>query len=134
MLLRVDPRRSTPLFTQLADAVRTEIVADRARPGDRLPSARDVAASLDVNLHTVLHAYQVLRDEGLVQMHRGRGAVVTPAADRLAALHDDILALVARAREAGLSRDALAAVVRAAPADTVAAPPVIPAPKEAPHG
>ncbi|WP_431801451.1 GntR family transcriptional regulator [Microbacterium sp. bgisy203] len=133
MLLRVDPQRSTPLFTQLADAVRTEIVAGRARPGDRLPSAREVAASLDVNLHTVLHAYQVLRDEGLVQMHRGRGAVVTLAAGRLAALHDDILALVARARTAGLSPDALAAVVRAAPADTVAALPVIPAPKEAPH-
>ena len=118
MLLRVDPQRSTPLFTQLADGVRGEIVAGHARPGDRLPSAREVAASLQVNLHTVLHAYQVLREEGLVQMHRGRGAVVSPAADRLAGIHDDVLALVARAREAGLTPESLAAVVRAVPVDS----------------
>ena len=133
MLLRVDPQRSTPLFMQLADAVRAEIVAGRARPGDRLPSAREVSASLDVNLHTVLHAYQVLREEGLVQMHRGRGAVVTPAADGVRALSDDVRALVARARAAGLSREALAAVVGAMHAEPVPVPALDATPKEAPH-
>lgn len=91
-------------------SARTPSPAVSAR-GDRLPSAREVAAALDVNLHTVLHAYQQLRDEGLVSMHRGRGAVVTAAADRLAELQPDITDLVARARSRGLSPQALAALI-----------------------
>lgn len=112
MLIRTDPSLSTPLYAQIAASVRADAVAGRVRPGDRLPSAREVAKALDVNLHTVLHAYQQLRDEGLVQMHRGRGAIVTDLAARLAGLQHDITALAAHARDSGLSPDALAALVR----------------------
>jgi GntR family transcriptional regulator len=112
MLIRVDPTREEPVFSQLASSVRADIVAGRTRPGDRLPSAREVAASLGVNLHTVLHAYQELRDEGLIDMRRGRGAIVTDAATRIAELHGDIRALVGRATALGVSREVLAALVR----------------------
>ncbi|MFV4912659.1 GntR family transcriptional regulator [Microbacterium lacticum] len=117
MLLRIDPHAATPLFTQLADAVRVELVAGRVQPGDRLPSARELATGLGMNLHTVLRAYQQLRDEGLVQLHRGRGAVVAPAAARLGELQADVSALARRARDLGLTSDALAALTRHA-ADT----------------
>ena len=112
MLLRIDPQATTPLFTQLADAVRAEVVAGRVRAGERLPSARELATALEVNLHTVLHAYQQLRDEGLVQMHRGRGAVVTAAAAQATALHADITEVARRARELGMPVDAFAALAR----------------------
>lgn len=112
MLLRIDPIASTPLFAQLADAVRAEIVAGRLPAGERLPSARELAAGLGVNLHTVLHAYQRLRDEGLVQLHRGRGAVVTPAAAQATALHDDLAEVARKAHALGLSADAFAALAR----------------------
>lgn len=112
MLLRIDPQTTTPLFTQLADAVRAEVVAGRVRAGERLPSARELAAALEVNLHTVLHAYQQLRDEGLVQMHRGRGAVVTAAAAQSAALHADLTEVAHRARDLGITADAFAALAR----------------------
>lgn len=79
MLWQVDPGRSTPLFEQVAASVRRELVAGRLDAGDRLPSAKSVAAVLDVNLHTVLRAYQLLREEGLIELRRGRGAVVTGA-------------------------------------------------------
>lgn len=104
MLLRVDPSSPEPLFAQLAAQVRGAILHGEVSPGTRLPSARDVAASLDVNLHTVLHAYQDLRDEGLIELRRGRGAVVAdrPDAD-LAPLHDAVAALVDAARRAGLA-------------------------------
>ena len=46
-------------------------------PGDKLPSARDLASSLGINMHTVLRAYTTLRDEGAIELRRGRGAVVT---------------------------------------------------------
>ena len=112
MLLRLDPASDVPLFAQVASSVRADAAAGRLKPGDRLPSARDVAAALGVNLHTVLRAYQELRDEGLVDMRRGRGAVVTDAAAPLADLRDDVIALTERARALGLSSDMLAALVK----------------------
>lgn len=112
MLIRVDPTSDAPLFAQLAASVRMGAAAGRLRPGDRLPAAREVAASLGVNLHTVLRAYQQLRDEGLVDMRRGRGAVVTEAAGPLAELHDDIRALAAKAHALGLSPDAVASIIK----------------------
>ena len=112
MFIRIDPASDEPIFAQVAAAVRSEVAAGRLGPGNRLPSARDVAEALGVNLHTVLRAYQDLRDEGLVDMRRGRGAVVTDAATSLAELHDDIAALARRARALGLSPDTLAALVK----------------------
>ena len=112
MLLRLDPASDVPLFAQVAASVRADAAAGRLKPGDRLPSARDVAGALGVNLHTVLRAYQELRDEGLVDMRRGRGAVVTDAAAPLAHLRDDVIALTERARALGLSPDMLAALVK----------------------
>ncbi|MCD2443574.1 GntR family transcriptional regulator [Agromyces sp. SYSU K20354] len=112
MLIRVDPASDVPIFAQVAASVRADAAAGRLRPGDRLPSAREVASSLEVNLHTVLRAYQELRDEGLVDMRRGRGAVVTDAVEPLAQLHDDVIALAQRARALGLSPDTLASLVK----------------------
>src|SRR5580765_3643003 len=114
MLLHINPASVAPSFEQLAASVRTEAAAGRLRPGDRLPAAREVAASLGVNLHTVLHAYQDLREEGLVEMHRGRGAVVTDAAQGLASLHSEIRSLARSARALGLSPNAIGSLMREA--------------------
>lgn len=114
MLLRINPESDAPLFAQIAASVRADAAAGRLRAGDRLPAARDIASALGVNVHTVLHAYQDLRDEGLVELRRGRGAVVTGQAEALQHLHHDIQDLVVRARAAGLSPDALAALVKEA--------------------
>lgn len=115
MLIRIDPARDTPVFAQIAGSIRGDIVAGTVSAGDRLPSAKQVAASLGVNLHTVLHAYQQLRDEGMVDMRPGRGAVVTAAAAAAADLRGDIRRLVDRAASLGVSVDALAGLVRDAP-------------------
>lgn len=111
VILRVDLGGSRPLFEQVAAAVRAEIVAGRVRAGDRLPAAREVAAALDINVHTVLRAYQSLRDEGLIDLRRGRGAVVSVAAAPVAALHHDLVALVQRAAVLGVPASALAALI-----------------------
>jgi GntR family transcriptional regulator len=112
MLIRVDPASPLPIFAQIAAAVRREVIDGRLTPGDRLPSAREVARSLDVNLHTVLRAYQELRDEGVVDLRRGRGAVVTgtqPTA--LVEVGDAVRALVRAATTAGLSRQETVSLV-----------------------
>ncbi|WP_309127875.1 GntR family transcriptional regulator [Microbacterium sp.] len=112
MLLTIDSHSERPLFEQVAASVRTSIAAGRIRPGDRLPAAREIAAGLGINLHTVLRAFQDLRDEGLIELRRGRGAVITPAAGSLSELHADITALVARAAAMGLTPGTLAALVK----------------------
>ena len=114
MLFRIDLASDLPLYAQVATAVRAEVTAGRLSVGDPLPSAREVAGALGVNLHTVLHAYQTLRDEGLVDLRRGRGAVVTESARHFAELNDDIARLVERGRALGLSPDTLAALVKEA--------------------
>ncbi len=112
MLMTVDPTASEPLFSQLAASVRQSIVRGTTRAGDRLPAARDVAESLDVNIHTVLRAYQELRDEGLVDMRRGRGAVVTDLARGYSGLSDAVGTLVAEARRLGVGSSTLTALIR----------------------
>lgn len=112
MLIRIDPESEAPLFAQVSAAVRAEIVAGRVGANDRLPAAREVATALQINVHTVLRAYQELRDEGLIELRRGRGAVVTSAAASVAALHHDIVDLATKARAVGVSPEALAALVK----------------------
>lgn len=112
MLLRINPESDEPLFVQVAAAVRAQIAAGEARPGDRLPPARDLASGLGVNVHTVLHAYQNLRDEGLVDLRRGRGAVITDAAGAVAQLQRDIAELGKRATALGMASATAVALLR----------------------
>lgn len=116
MLIRVDVDSTHPLFEQVAASVRADIVAGAVRQGDRLPAAREVADALDINVHTVLRAYQQLREEGLVDLRRGRGAVVAASAAPLTELAQEIAALVARAAALGISPATLAAIVKETPA------------------
>lgn len=111
MLIRIDAESPRSLFEQVASSVRGDILAGRLAPGDRLPSAREVAEALEINLHTVLRAYQQLRDEGLVDLRRGRGAVISASAAPLADLASAVTDLVRRAGALGISPTTLAALV-----------------------
>lgn len=114
MLIRVDPASSIPLFEQLAATIRSEVLRESIRVGERLPAARDLATTLDINVHTVLRSYQLLRDEGLIELRRGRGAVVTDRARDYAALAAVLPQLVAEAKRLDLSPEALTALIREA--------------------
>ncbi|MFF1449661.1 GntR family transcriptional regulator [Streptomyces sp. NPDC058274] len=112
MLIRIDAGSALPLAEQVAASVRRALAEGALAPGDRLPAAREVARLLEVNVHTVLRGYQQLRDEELIDLRRGRGAVVT-AVPAQARLREAASQLVAAAREAGFSESRVVALVRA---------------------
>lgn len=114
MLVRVDPSSEVPLFDQLATGIRVSIMSGALPMGERLPSARELAESLDINVHTVLRAYQELRDEGLIELRRGRGAIVSAKARDYSGLTAAIASVVAEARAHDVSPAALSTLIREA--------------------
>ena len=100
---RGDP---TALHEQVASEIRRAITDGEAKPGERLPPARDFAAVLGVNTHTVLRAFHQLRDEGVLEFQRGRGVTVSGTPDRgLVFAHAKEFVRFARTR--GVGRDEL---------------------------
>lgn len=108
---RGDP---TLLHEQVAAQIRRAILAGEARPGERLPQARDLADELGVNANTVLRALRALRDEGVVEMGRGRSLRVSGRPDR-AAVAVKLKELVEVARRYGVGRDDLVAMLERLP-------------------
>lgn len=111
MLWIVDASNPRPMFAQVADQVRAGIARGELIPGSRLPASRELADSLDVNVHTVLRAYQELHAEGLVDLRRGRGATIRKDVDPVSLLAGDLDLLLERAKALGLSHDDLAALL-----------------------
>ena len=89
--VKVDKTDPTDLYEQVAGEIRRAIAEGEAKPGERLPPAKDLAAVLGVNTNTLLRALRVLRDEGLLEFRRGRGISVAGTPERGA--------IIARARE-----------------------------------
>ena len=103
MLIRIDPSDPSPLYEQIELQVRSAIGDGSLPPGERLPTARELAEDIGVNVHTVLRAYGSLRDAGLIELRPRRGAVVaavSPPRQQLAAM---ARGLIDQAREHGLS-------------------------------
>ena len=78
MLLRIEPDGSVPIYQQIRDRVVEAIAGGQAPAGSPLPSTRQLAVDLGVNVHTVSKSYDILRQEGLVRVTRKSGAVIRP--------------------------------------------------------
>ena len=76
MFEHIDPRSPTPLYAQIAGRLRVAIAAGELKPGDALPSVRNLAGRLRVNPATVVQAYRDLDAEGFVEMRQGAGTFV----------------------------------------------------------
>jgi GntR family transcriptional regulator len=72
VLLHIDEKDARPIYAQLGAQVKEQIRKGTLRPGEELPSVRDLASALGINLHTAHRAYQVLRDEGVILLRLGR--------------------------------------------------------------
>ena len=114
MFIAVDSASTVPLFEQLVASIRGQVMTGSLVAGERLPAARDLGESLEINIHTVLRAYQVLRDEGFIELRRGRGAVVTSRSHDYEQLASDVDRVVAEAKRLELTEGALSAMIRKA--------------------
>ena len=110
---RLDERSGVPTYLQLVEQVRSAVRYGILRPGDQLPTARNVVAKLAINPNTVLKAYRELERDGVVRSYPGRGTFVTPEAPRPIArtvhepLRRSLGRWIAEARRAGLDRDSI---------------------------
>lgn len=104
--VKIDRREPTELFEQVAAEIRRAIADGEAKPGERLPPARDLAAVLGVNTNTVLRSLRLLRDEGMLEFRRGRGVTVAGTPERGAVIAR-ARELVSFARQQGYRRDEL---------------------------
>ncbi len=84
--IAIDPHDPTPIYAQLERAIRVAIASGRLRPGDQLPTVRQLAVDLRVNANTVAKVYLALERDGVVETKRGVGTFI--ASLRAAATHD----------------------------------------------
>ncbi len=76
MQIRLDFESRVPIYTQIVDQVRSQVMGGALRPGDQLPTVRELAADLRVNFNTVARAYRLLHDERIISTQQGRGTYV----------------------------------------------------------
>ena len=79
---QVDPKDPTPIHAQLERSVRVAIATGRLRPGDQLPTVRQLAVDLRVNANTVAKVYVALERDGVVETKRGVGTFIAEAQTR----------------------------------------------------
>src|SRR5215813_12484604 len=109
--VKLDRRDPTDLFEQTAGEIRRAIAEGEAKPGERLPPAKDLAAVLGVNTNTVLRALRALRDEGLLEFRRGRGITVVGTPEQGAVI-EGARNLVQLARRHGYRLEELIQVIQ----------------------
>ncbi len=83
MIIEIDFNSDQALYLQLCNQIIMGIATAQFREGDSLPSVRQLADSIGINMHTVNKAYSVLRQEGYVKVDRRKGAVIAIDVDRM---------------------------------------------------
>ena len=110
MLIEIDFNSDEALYLQLRNQIIMGIATTELKEGDSLPSVRQLAEAVGINMHTVNKAYSVLRQEGFVKVDRRRGAVIAVDLDKIKALEElkrDLLVVLARSSCKGISRQAV---------------------------
>lgn len=88
MRIEIDFNSEEAIYIQLRNQIILGIATSMIREGDTLPSVRQLADTIGINMHTVNKAYSVLRQEGIVTIDRRRGAVIAIDMDKLHALQE----------------------------------------------
>ena len=120
MLLTLDFQSDMPIYQQIRQQVMLGVASGKLTRGESLPSVRQLATDIGVNLHTVNKAYQLLRDDGVLIIHRQRGVVVAdnpqPPDDAVffGSVSDRFTHLAAEAKVLGMAKETFVSLAEAA--------------------
>lgn len=114
MYIKIDFNSDEALYLQLRNQIIIGIATSQYQEGDTLPSVRQLADTIGINMHTVNKAYSVLKQEGFVKVDRRRGAVIAIDIDKLQAMEElkrDLQVLLAKSRCKKISREEVHALI-----------------------
>lgn len=114
MLIEIDFNSNEAIYVQLCNQIILGIATSKIREGENLPSVRQLADTIGINMHTVNKAYSVLKQEGFVSIDRRRGAVISIDADKLRSLgemKDNLRVLLAKGSCRNISRAEVHALI-----------------------
>lgn len=109
-MINIYSRSSKPIYEQIIDGIKEEIVKGILKPGDKLPSVREMSTMLTANPNTVSRAYMELERQKVIETIRGRGTYVSayyePKADedRMKKLKDDLKKIIIEAYYLGIEK------------------------------
>ncbi len=114
MLIEIDFNSDEAIYVQLQNQIIMGIAMNLIREGDSLPSVRQLADTVGINMHTVNKAYAILKQEGFIQLDRRRGAVIAIDMDKareLLEMREQLQVLLARGRCKDISKEEVHALV-----------------------
>ena len=114
MFIEIDFNSDQAIYMQLRDQIIMGIASSRFQEGEMLPSVRQLADTIGINMHTVNKAYTVLKQEGYVKVDRRRGVMVAVDIDRMRAIEEireDLLVTLAKASCKNISREEVHALI-----------------------
>ena len=114
MMIELDFNSDEALYIQLRNQIIVGIATTRFKEGDALPSVRQLAEMIGINMHTVNKAYTVLKQEGFVKVDRRRGAVIAVDIDRIRAIEEmkkELRVLLAKGSCKNISREEVHALI-----------------------
>ena len=114
MLIEIDFNSDEAIYVQLQNQIIMGIAMNLIREGDSLPSVRQLANTVGINMHTVNKAYAILKQEGFIQLDRRRGAVIAIDMDKareLLEMREQLRVLLARGRCKDISKEEVHALV-----------------------
>ena len=114
MLIEIDFNSDEALYVQLQNQIIMGIAMNLIREGDSLPSVRQLANTVGINMHTVNKAYAILKQEGFIQLDRRKGAVIAIDMNKARALlemKEQLRVLLARGRCKNISKEEVHALV-----------------------
>lgn len=114
MFLEIDFNSDEAFYVQLCNQIIIGIATSRLREGDALPSVRQLADEIGINMHTVNKAYSILKQEGYIRLDRRYGAVIAVDVDKIKAIQDmkqELLVILAKGSCKNITREEVHALI-----------------------
>jgi DNA-binding transcriptional regulator YhcF (GntR family) len=114
MIIEIDFNSDEAIYVQLCNQIILGIATSQFREGEQLPSVRQLAETIGINMHTVNKAYSILQQEGFVKIDRRRGAIIAIDINKLQALKEarsELAVVLARAICKGIGREDIHSLV-----------------------